>query len=216
LQAKQFTLDVAANGRIVDASDLDALLKQVGQSAFRQDPRYGWVKDQEMISDVVATLWFFWDAISSMDANGVRPGQGWNSLLSVPTPMVSRKARQVAYSLDRLEQTSDGLVAVIGSRYSLSGMPAPSSWPIPYSGRFRVSGTFGFLGAYRFQDLQGSGVDRFNVDKGIWEGTSQQFWYKVQAAVPIPFARAGAGNPIIFVDQTVKIQRIDTSSFKGR
>jgi len=212
LEGRGFSLRVASNGRIVDANSLDMLLKEVGQSAFRQDPRYGRVKDPDMISDVVATVWFLWDAISSMDPNGVEPGQGWTSVLSVPTPMVSRKARQVSYSLERIEQTDTGRIALITGRYSLSDRPAPTTWPIPYAGRFRVSGTFGFLGAYKFLGLEGSGTDRFNIDAGTWEGTTQRMQYILQAAVPFPFARGTSGNPVITIDQSIEVRRLDGRS----
>ncbi|MCP4454858.1 MAG: response regulator, partial [Planctomycetes bacterium] len=121
------------------------LLKEIGKRAFRNDPKKGRIKSPEMISDVVATQWFLWHALASMDPNGVTQGQSWQSQLSVPTPMVMRKARDVTYTLQQITDTDQGPVAEIHSSFSLSQEKAPRDWPIPYAGRFRASGPFGFL-----------------------------------------------------------------------
>lgn len=215
LKGRVYTIEVLPTGRIVDANSLDGLLKQIGRLAFRQDPKYGLVKDPEMISDVVAILWFVWDAISCMDPNGTEPGQRWSSRMLLPTPMVSRKARDVEYQLERVEQTANGRIAVINSNYCLSERPAPATWPIPYSGRFRVSGTFGFLGAYRFLGLEGNGLDRFNLDTGIWEQSVQRFHYKVQASMPFAFANTLGSNPLIIVDQNITIELLTKEPGSG-
>lgn len=215
MKGRVYTIEVLPTGRIVDANSLDSLLKQIGRLAFRQDQKYGLVKDPEMISDVVAILWFAWDAISSMDPNGTEPGQRWSSRMLLPTPMVSRKARDVEYQLERVEQTANGHIAVITSNYCLSEIPAPATWPIPYSGRFRVSGTFGFLGAYRFLGLEGNGLDRFNLDTGMWEQSVQRFHYKVQASMPFPFANSLGSNPLIIVDQNITIELLTKEPGSG-
>ena len=87
-------------------------------------------------------------------AEGVAVGQTWRSQLSVPTPMVMRQARNVVYKLDEVRQSDDGPLAVIKSSYTPADS-APAGWPIPYSGQFQMSGTFGFLCSYEVLGLKG-------------------------------------------------------------
>jgi hypothetical protein len=105
------------------------------------------------------------------------------SKLSVPTPMVSRLARDVTYTLKEIRQTEKGELAVIKSSYSLA-KSVPSSWPILYTGSFRMSGTFGFLTRYKFLDLQGEGQELFNIDAGRTEQYNQQYQLNAEASVP--------------------------------
>jgi len=212
LRGKTFTLIVEPGGRIRDANSLDALLKEIGELPFREDPKGGRIKAPDMISDVVATQWFLWDAISSMDPNGATVGQTWTSRLSVPTPMVMRKARDVRYTLEDIQQTPVGRVAVMGSTYKLSDQPAPASWPIPYSGRFRVSGPFGMLGGYTFLGFEGKGQDRFNLDTGVWEGSEQQIQMEMQAVLPptvaIMIRSKSDTHPKVVIRQTLKMEQM--------
>ena len=165
-----------------------------------------------MIGDVVALQWFLWDAIASMDPTGVAVGQTWNSRLSLPTPMVMRKARDVQYTLENIQQIPSGRVAVIGSTYKLSDQSAPASWPIPYSGLFRVSGPFGMLGGYTFLDFEGKGQERFNLDTGVWEGSEQQFQMEMQATLPptvaIVMRSKSEPRPLVVIRQTLKMERV--------
>jgi len=86
-----------------------------------------------MISDVVASQWFLWDAISSLDPNGATVGQTWTSRQSVPTPMVIAQGPATSGTPWRTSNgPPQGRVAVMGSTYKLSDQPAPASWPIPY------------------------------------------------------------------------------------
>ena len=81
---------VGPTGKIEDYSQLDDLLKEIGERAFRTDAKRGRIKEPDMIGDFVASQWFLWDAISSIErpSEGVTAGQSWKSKLSVPTPMV--------------------------------------------------------------------------------------------------------------------------------
>jgi hypothetical protein len=204
LKGKTFTLTVDPTGRIRDANSLDSLLKEIGKLPFREDPKQGRIKDPEMISDLVATQWFLWDAISSADANGVSKGQTWQSRLSLPMPMVMRKARDVTYTLEGIEKTATGRVALITSQVRLSDKPAPASWPIPYSGRFRVSGPFGFLGGYQIGSFDGKGTERFDLDAGTSRGYEQQFRVEMQAAAPMGLNV----HPKIIIQQTIRMTEI--------
>jgi hypothetical protein len=212
LRGKTFSLVLEPNGRIRDAHSLDALLKEIGRLPFREDRRQGRIKDPEMISDVVATQWFLWDAIVGIDPHGAAVGQTWTSRLSVPTPMVMRKARDVRYTLEGIQQTPTGRVAVIGSAYRLSDQPAPASWPIPYSGRFRASGPFGMLGGYTALAFEGQGRDQFNLGSGVWERSEQQFQMEIQAALPPAVAimmRTKSGvHPKVVIRQTIMMEQV--------
>ena len=115
---KAFMLTVGPTGKIEDYSQLDKLLKETGKKAFRPNTD---IKEPDMTSDVVATQWFLWDAVSSIKnpSRGVTIGQSWTSKLSVPTPMVTRKARDVIYTLDEIRPSEKGRIAVIGSSYKI-------------------------------------------------------------------------------------------------
>jgi len=202
---KSFNLKVGPTGKIEDYSELDQLIKQVGEKAFRPDTSSGRIKDPDMIGDFIATQWFLWDSVASIDpgAGGLAVGQTWNSQLSIPAPMVMRKARDVVYKLEEIRDTPAGSLAVISSSYT-PAQSVPIGWPIPYSGRFQVSGTFGFLGAYRLLSLQGTGEELFNIDAGRLEQYTQEYEMKIQAAIPL-----GIGaKPVITVKQTITASRL--------
>lgn len=184
LPGKTFTITVNAAGKVEDNSSLDELIKQLGEKAFRANRRMGRVKNPDMIADFICTQWFLWDSISSIEKaiDGVSIGQSWSSKLSVPTPMVMRKARDVTYTLNAIRQTGKGRLAVIGSSYSLSDS-VPAGWPIPYTGSFNMSGTFGFLRGYTIQGLAGKGEEMFNLDAGQIEQYNQQYEMKLTAAL---------------------------------
>lgn len=197
---RSFTLKVGPTGKIEDYSQLDALIKEVGEKAFRPGADPGRIKEPDMISDFVATQWFLWDSVSSIDtaAGGLSPGQTWKSQLSAPAPMVMRKARDVVYKLDEIRQSEKGPVAVISSSYS-PAETVPATWPIPYSGTFQVSGTFGFLSGYRFLSLQGSGQELFNVETGQSEQYNQQYEMKIQAVIPLGIS----AKPLLTIKQSI-------------
>jgi len=197
---KSFTLKVGPTGKIEDCSQLDALIKEVGEKAFRPGADRGRTKEPDMICDFIGTQWFLWDSVASIDtaAGGVSPGQTWKSQLSVPAPMVMRKARDVVYKLDEIRQSEKGPVAVISSSYS-PAETVPASWPIPYSGTFQMSGTFGFLSGYRLLSLQGSGQELFNIETGQSEQYDQQYEVKIQAAIPMGISV----QPLLTIKQSI-------------
>jgi hypothetical protein len=184
LPGKTFTLTVNPAGKVEDKSSLDALIKQLGEKAFRPNSRMGRVKEPDMIADFVVSQWFLWDSVSSIEkpADGVSVGQSWSSKLSVPTPMVMRKARDVTYTLDEIRQSPKGRLAVIASTYTLSES-VPAGWPIPYTGSFNMSGTFGFLRGYKVLALKGKGQELFNLDAGRTEQYNQQYDMKLSSAL---------------------------------
>jgi hypothetical protein len=180
---KSFTLKVAPNGRIEDRSGLRKFLYEAGENSFRQTSA-GRVKDPDMIADVLASQWFLWDAVSSIAkaASGVNVGDTWQSVVSVPTPMILKEGRTVTYELAEVRDANDGKIAVIKSTYAL----APHEefpWPVPYQGSFLPGRTFGFLQSYKVEELSGSGEELFNVTKGRIESYSQNYDTKMTAGL---------------------------------
>ncbi|MBA7630278.1 hypothetical protein ES703_37799 [subsurface metagenome] len=161
-----------------------------------------------MICDFIASQWFLWDSVSSIEkaSEGVSVGQTWKSKLSVPTPMVTRKARDVTYTLDEIRQTEKGRLAVIRSSYS-PAESVPAGWPIPYVGAFKMSGTFGFLRGYKMLSLEGKGEELFNIDAGRIVKYSQQ--YQTQWDTSLPFALEGGANPRITIKQNLTMQLLE-------
>ncbi len=184
---KSFTIRVAPTGKIEDRGELVTLVREVAQKAFRTSTQHGRIKEPDMVCDLLAAQWFLWDAISSIDnpVQGVTVGDSWKSQLSIPTPMVMHKARDVVYKLEEVRQSDRGQVAVITSSYSLSKSP-PSGWPVPYSGTFRQSGPFGLYGRYRNLGLQGTGRELFNIDAGQIEQSEQDYEMNMTASLPLP------------------------------
>jgi hypothetical protein len=203
LPGKTFTLTVNPAGKVEDNSKLDELIKQLGQEAFRKNSRMGRVKEPDMIADFVATQWYLWDSVSSIEkpAEGISVGQSWISKLSVPTPMVMRKARDVTYTLNEIRPSAKGRLAVIGSTYTISDS-VPAGWPIPYTGSFQMSGTFGFFRGYKILGLNGKGQELFNLDAGRIEQYNQQYQIQMDAALPGPLGP----TPRITIKQNITMQ----------
>ena len=203
-QGKTFTLRIDSRGKMVDTSELEAFIQEMGKNAFRPDTSRGRIKEPDMIGDFVASQWFLWDAVSSIDAaaEGVAVGRTWPSQLPVPTPMVMRRARDVTYRLAEVRQENDGKVAVIESTYA-SAESVPSDWPVPYSGRFQMSGTFGFLGSYKVSGLEGGGAELFDIDAGRVRSRRQTYTMKMTASLPPMGIRA---NPHITIKQTLTME----------
>jgi hypothetical protein len=206
LNGKTFTFTVGPNGKIEDYSQLDRLLKEIGEKAFFTSADGGRIKEPDMISDFVATQWFLWDSISSLDnpSKGVTVGQSWKSQLSVPSPMVMRKARDVTYRLNEIRQSDKGRLAVINSSYQ-QAETVPRNWPIPYSGRFQMRGTFGFLSGYKLLELEGKGQELFNIDAGRTEKYNQQYQMKLESRIPMGISV----KPMITIKQELTMELVE-------
>jgi len=204
LAGKTFTLTVGPTGRIEDYSQLDRLLKEIGEKAFRTSADRGRIKEPEMIADFVAVQWFLWDSISSIEkpSEGVKAGQSWKSKLSVPTPMVMRKARDVTYTLDEIRPGEQGRLAIIASSFEAADS-VPRGWPIPYSGSFQMVGPFGFYRNYKVLSLLGRGEELFNIDRGRTERYSQQYELQLSASLLLPLPGA---NPKITINQNLTME----------
>lgn len=206
LAGKKFTFTVKSTGKIEDYSNLGQLLKEAGKKAFTTNSRADRVKGPDMIGDFAATQWFLWDSVASLKnpIKGAKPGQSWKSKLSVPTPMVMRQARDVTYRLDEIRQSEKGRLAVISSSYQ-KARSAPLSWPIPYSGRFQMKGTFGFLSGYKLLDLQGQGEELFNIDAGRTEQYNQQYQMHLESSIPMGIS----ARPEITINQKLTMKLLE-------
>ena len=208
LTGKSFVFTVEPTGKIKDYSQLEELIKEAGSKAFRPRSQQGRIKEPDMVGDFIVTQWFLWDQVSTIEKpyDGVSIGQSWNSKLYIPVPMVMRKAMDVAYTLKEIQQQDENKLAVIDSTYSLSES-VPKDWPIPYTGRFQMSGTFGFLRGYEILELQGSGSDIFNITTGQVEKYDHSYGMKMQATFPF-----GMGiKPEINVKQQISMQLLTDS-----
>lgn len=206
LAGKTFTFTVGPTGKIEDHAQLDELLKEIGKKAFTTGPDGSRIKEPDMICDFVATQWFLWDSVSSLKdpSKGVAVGQSWQSKLSVPSPMVMRKAREVTYKLDEIRQSEKGRLAVISSSYKIADS-APPSWPIPYSGSFQMRGTFGFLSGYKLLSLEGRGEELFNIEAGRIEQYNQQYQMQLEAFIPMGISV----KPMINITQNLTMKLIE-------
>lgn len=203
---KNYTFTIDSSGKIYDYSQLKELIKQTGQKAFNAGTDKNRIKEPDMIGDFIAAQWFMWDSIAGFPnaSKRVSIGQNWTSKLSVPTPMVSRLARDVTYSLDEIRPVGNTNIAVISSRYSKSDS-VPQSWPVPYTGSFQMRGTFGLLRGYKLLDLTGRGQELFNIDSGQIEEYNQQYYVAIQASVPIGISV----KPVINIKQTISMTLIE-------
>ena len=211
LPGKTFTLTIGPTGKIEDYSQLNKIIREIGNKAFRPDTSRGRVKEPDMICDFIATQRFLWDSISSLEkpSEGVRVGQSWESQLSVPGPMVMNKARDVTYSLSEIRRSEKGQLAVIHSSYG-KAKSVPRGWILPYSGSFQMSGTFGFLRGYKILDLKGEGEELFNIDKGRIEQYNQQYQVQMEASLLM----ALGPNPRITIKQNLTMQLLENATSK--
>ncbi|MBN1804629.1 MAG: hypothetical protein JW837_05220 [Sedimentisphaerales bacterium] len=205
LAGKTYNFTVGPGGKIADYTQLDNLLKEAGEKAFITNSDGNRIKQADMIADFVATQWFLWDSVSTIEnsSEGIEPGRTWKSKLSVPTPMVMRKARDVTYKLDEIRACEDGRLAVISSSYKLADS-VPQSWPIPYSGRFQMKGTFGFLSRYEILSLEGQGQEIFNIDTGQTQQYNQQYQMQMGSSIPMGIDV----NPRIAIKQILTMKLI--------
>jgi hypothetical protein len=208
LNGKTFTFTVDPIGKIQDYSDLERVVKEAGNKAFRSGKDR--IKDPDMVEDFIAIQWFLWDSVSSIEkfAEGVSVGQSWSSQLPAPTTMVLKKARDVTYTLDGIRSTEQGRLAVIHSSFSLAES-VQRNWPIPYSGSFKLSGRLGFLRQFsmglEFLDLKGQGEDLFNIDTGQLERLNHQYEMNIRTSIPLPGAK-----PLITIKQDFKVQLLQS------
>ncbi|MHC4758581.1 MAG: hypothetical protein ACYTE8_07980 [Planctomycetota bacterium] len=210
LRGKTFTLNVDSRGAIQDYSSLRDLAYQIGEKAFRSNSGSRRIKEPDMVRDLIATQWFLWDSVSSLEnpAEGIIEGQSWQSQLSVPMPMLVKKARDVTYSLKEVKEDGNGKTAVIKSEYTLAE-PIPKKWPLPYEGSFMTSGQFGFFTRYSVLSLDGSGQQVFNIDAGRIESDRQNYTVEMETYFPMSLGNGETQNPKIKIRQTITMEYLE-------
>ncbi len=210
LKGKIFTLTITPSGGIEDYSQLNELVKELGQKAFAKSKR-GRIKNSDMIMDFVALQWFLWDSVSSMPSplKGMDIGQSWESKMLVPMPVPSRVGRDVVYRFEEIQQLEGKRLAVIKSEFSLADS-APKNLPVPYTGSIKMQGIFGFLTGYKTISLGGSGEQIFNIDEGVLENDIQNYEAKVKASMMFSLG-PDTLEPNMIVRQTFKIKLIQAN-----
>ena len=205
-EGRTFQLQVDPRGRIVETAGLDAFVRELGEKAFRADTSRGRIKEPDLVGDFIASQRFLWDPIASIEepAEGVAVGETWDSHMFIPLPMVLRLAREVIYRLEEVRLGEDGPVAVIRSQYSPADA-VPAGWPVPYAGRFQMSGTFGFLGPYEVLGLEGGGETLFDLEQGRIEEKEQKYRVRIRAGIPPMGIKA---DPHITIHQTLTMKRL--------
>ena len=103
---------------------------------------------------------------------------------------------------DALATVATGPLAVIRSTYTPAGS-VPADWPIPYSGRMQMSGTFGFLLSYEVLGLEGTGEELFNLKAGRIEQRRETYTLRARAGLPPMGIKA---NPQIKIEQTLTME----------
>lgn len=205
LKGKEFTLKVLPSGRIVDYSSLDALIKEMGEKSIRGTDRR--IKDPDMIRDFAQTQWFLWDAVSNIKGteSGVTVGDKWKGRVSFVGPMLIKKGMDIVYELSEITTEADqAKKAVIDSTYAVTD-ETDDNWPKPYSGKFQISGKFGFLRGYTFEDFDGQGKTVFNVDKGRIEKQEETYTSVMRATTPL----GDIAKPRITVTQEITMELLN-------
>jgi len=188
LAGRSFTFTVAPTGEIADYSEMETLIREMGAKAFYKRSGQGRIKEPDMVGDFIASQWFLWDSISSIEnpLKGVGPGDSWTSVLSVPSPLVMRKARDVKYDFVAIRKSQGKRLARIRSSYSVAES-VPEDWPKPYPpGGFQVKGRFGMLRRLRINKFEGSGEELFDIDAGRIVKYTQEFNMELGAILMLP------------------------------
>jgi len=207
LAGQTFTFQISPTGQIADYSQLNALIRRLGDKAFASNARKrGRIKNPDMISDFVALQWYLWDSIATIEnaVDGVAIGQSWKAKQFIPLPMPIPVTRETTYTLAEVKETDSGRKAVITSSYKLSGSRR-KNWPKPYTGKFMMKGMFGFLRNFKPLSLEGSGRQIFDIDAGVVETEQQQYKVKIRAGFMLPL---GDTVPTVTIDQKISIQLI--------
>ncbi len=211
LKGRAFILDLSPKGQIADFTELEKLLKEIGDTAF-DSSRQSRVKNPDMLSDFIAMQWYLWDSIASVPnpLDGVVAGQQWQSkqLVPWPIPIPNTPCRITTFTLESIEPVDGMTKAVIASEYALSDKTL-ENFPKPYDGSFQMRGLFGFLRDYQFKSLVGKGQQRFNMTTGQIESDHQDYTVTATASFLLPL---GDSVPNIVIHQTIDIELLTAGS----
>ncbi len=211
LAGETFTFQLSPTGEIAEYTDLDRIIRKVGEHAFDQSKKSsGRIKNPDMISDFIAMQWYLWDSISTIEEPlaGLDPNDTWTAkqLIPWPAPIPNPPARINTYTLDSfINEENQPRKALIKSRYELSDTTV-EGFPRPYDGSFQMRGLMGFLRNYQFQSLDGEGTQIFNMENGLIESDEQHYTLKVNASFMLPL---GSSLPVLTLDQKISIRKIE-------
>lgn len=211
MKGKTFTFQLSPTGQIAEYTDMERLIKEIGEKAFDTSKQSQRIKNPDMISDFIALQWYLWDSVARIEKplDGLNPGDTWQAKQFIPwsAPIPNPPARLTTYTLDSfIQEEGQSKKAVIKSDYELTELSL-EEFPKPYEGSFQMRGLMGFLRNYRFQSLTGSGTQTFNMDNGHIELDEQQYKLVVNASFLLPL---GNSLPVLTVDQTIKVEKIET------
>ncbi|MBW2562320.1 MAG: hypothetical protein JRE40_15925, partial [Deltaproteobacteria bacterium] len=208
LAGRSFNFTISPVGKVLDNSEMDALVLELGNKSIKTSDRQGRIKSPDMIADFIALQKHLWDSVASVPQGtvGAVKGQTWKRLEYIPLPVPVRMAREITYTLadgdpGQVEAEGAERKVEIQSTFALSGERL-GDWPRLYGAGFRIQGTFGFLRNYKFKSLEGSGVQVFNVDSGVVESDEQEYRFLMTASFPMPLG----DPPVLAIDQKLMIK----------
>jgi hypothetical protein len=208
LTGESFEIGLTPAGRISDYSSLTKVVQKVGEMAFDEKTvRRGRIKNDDMLHDFIAMQWYLWDSVSTIEEplDGVEVGQSWTANQLIPLPLPVKLVRATTYTYEGAEETDEGRKATIGSSYVL-GEGTLENWPKPYAGGYSLRGMFAFLGNYKFENLEGSGKQVFNIDRGVVETDRQEYKLTISAAFPLAL---GDTTPCLTIDQKISVELLN-------
>jgi hypothetical protein len=211
LTGKSYTLDLTPTGKIADISDLKRLAAELGQASFSTSKRSARIKNPDMIADFLAMQQYLWGVGSAIPNQlDLKKGDTWQTQQSIPwpVPIYPPPGRTTTYTLENIQTEEDlSRRATIKSTYAMSETPI-EDYIRPYEeGKFQMRGLFGFLRNFQFKHIEGAGTQVFNMDDGLVESDQQQYLLDVTASFMLPL---GDSLPVLKVDQTISIERIET------
>ncbi len=215
LAGKSFTLKLTPTGKIADASDLERIATELGKASFSNSKKNTRIKNPDMIGDFLAMQQYLWAAGSAISNQlDLKAGDSWQTQQSIPWPVPSYPppGRTTTYTLDQIVQDTNTPTqprkARITSTYVLSETPI-EEYIRPYEeGKFQMRGLFGFLRNFQLKHIEGAGTQIFNIDDGLVESDQQRYLLNVTATFMLPL---GDSLPVLKIDQTISIERIETS-----
>jgi hypothetical protein len=211
-KGKSFTFDITSTGEVVSYQDFFRLAKEVGATALKESrsdkPP---TKNVDMIWDVIALHQGIWDFVDNIEnpETGIAKGQIVEAPRLVPLPMPRPIYKLVKYKMTDIETSPDGnKVAVFDSDIEIF-RERVIELANPYPSRFRMAGMFGFLRGYQFNNLQGTGSMKYDLDRGLLINENQHYTIDVDANLLMPL---GDTEPKIFIDQKMSVKLLENKT----
>lgn len=216
IRGKSWVFKVNPLGQIQDYEELNKLLQDVGDQAIQEQGKRK-IKDEDLIWDFVATQWFLWDAVSSIEKplEGVKPGQSWSSFLSIPFSQLLPYERAVTYTCVKPQNRDSKDHIAIESVFSLAPQEKDEqgkiiakleNLPNPYKTGFQQRGMFGFLRGYKVTGLNGNGKLVYDSKNARLLSDQQNYNAKMLAGFLFPL---GDSLPQLNLEQSITIQLLD-------